>query len=57
MYWYNIQFQPELKVKLPFMHFKFTADNRLKTTEKNTNLYYLYGKNMTEKRKLEPAIN
>ena len=41
------------------MHFKFTSDNGLETTEKkSTNLYLTLGENhMTEKHRLEPAVN
>ena len=39
------------------MHFKFTADNRPKTIEKTTKLYFTLRKNhVTKKHKLEPAI-
>ena len=38
-FYINIQIQPQLKVKLPFMHFKFTSDNGLETiAKKSTNL-------------------
>ena len=41
------------------MRFKFTADNELQIiAKKSTNLYLTLGENyMTEKHKLEPAIN
>ena len=39
------------------MHFKFTADNGLKTIEKTTKLYLTLPKNyVTKKHKREPAI-
>ena len=41
------------------MHFKFTSDNGLETSAKNsTNLYLTLGENhMTEKYRLDPAVN
>ena len=55
----NIQIQPELKVKLLFVRFKFTSDNGLETSaKKSKNLYLTLGENhMTEKHRLEPAVN
>ena len=41
------------------MHFKFTSDNGLETTAKeSTNLYLTLGENhVAEKHELEPAMN